>query len=302
MAGRGLLGRGRRLACVLASVSTLVVLASPQSASALVPLSSLPLATEATLTYCSPGGIPLQMDFYRPTGFGLVPVVIQVHGGGWLLGNRNTGISASLVSGYLSQGLAFATIDYRLGDGRAASEDVACAVRFLRANASRLMIRDDRIGAVGQSAGGQLVSLLGTATRAAGFDVGQYLSVSSRVQAVVDEWGPVMFDATDLSILTYIPDVFGTSDLTALKQFSPLTYATSNDPPFLIAQGAQDATVPAYQSINFAHALDAADVSENLILVQHAGHYLQPSGGTPTPSADQVQEAVVSFFASTLWR
>jgi len=240
------------------------------------------------------------MDFYRPTGFGLVPVVIQVHGGGWLLGNRTTGISDSLVSEYLSNGLAFATIDYRLGDGRAASEDVACAVRFLRANASRLMIRADRIGAVGQSAGGQLVSLLGTATRSAGFDVGQYLTVSSRVQAVVDEWGPVIFDTTELSILTYIPAVFGTSDLTELKQYSPLTYATSDDPPFLIAQGTQDSTVPAYQSINFAHALNAAGVSEQLILVQHAGHYLQPAGGTPTPSAAQVQDTVVSFLASIL--
>ena len=290
----------RRLVSAFLGVWAIVALPAPRPASALVPLTDLPSANEATLTYCSPGGTPLAMDLYRPLGLGYVPVILFVHGGGWIVGNRQLGLSSNYVAGYLKNGLAFATIDYRLGDGRAALEDVACAVRFLRANAVRLGLKGDRIGAVGQSAGGQLVSMLGTVPRSAGFDVGEYLGVSSRVQAVVDEWGPVIFDATELTVLDWIPDVFGTSDLTALKQYSPLTYATADDPPFVIVQGAQDLMVPAHQSIDFARALDAAGVSEDAILVQHAGHALHPWNGMPTPGDAAVQDAVLSFLTTTL--
>jgi len=53
-----------------------------------------------------------------------------------------------------------------------------------------LDIDPDEIGAWGQSAGGHLVALLGTAGPAAGWDVGPYPGVSSSVQAVVDMAGP----------------------------------------------------------------------------------------------------------------
>jgi acetyl esterase/lipase len=240
------------------------------------------------------------MDLYRPVGSAAVPVVVQVHGGEWRIGNRTSNVTASLVSAFLKNGIAFATIDYRLLNGRKASYDVACAVRYLRASAAHLGIDGARIGAMGQSAGGQLVSLLGATDRSAGFDVGQYLRESSRVQAVVDEWGPVIFDANELRLLPDIPLVFGTSDLTTLKKYSPLSYLTTDDPPFLLVQGSEDAIVPPYQSQNFSFALTQAGVRHRLIMVQHAGHYLAPAGGTPTPSTASVQASIVDFFVANL--
>jgi hypothetical protein len=71
-----------------------------------------------------------------------------------------------------------------------------------------------RIGAMGQSAGAQLVALLGTAPPFSAFDVGQYSTESSRVQAVADEGGPITFDATLLrSLHTEIAAAFGTRRL-----------------------------------------------------------------------------------------
>ena len=169
------------------SSSVTVSTATPPAS--LLPPSSLPPATEATFTYCSPDGDELQMDFYRPARPSAVPVVLQVHGGGWVLGDRTLNVTAGLVSAFLSKGLAFATIDYRLDNAPDAIEDVACAVRYLRASAARLGIEAARIGAMGQSAGAQLVSLLGTAPPSSGFDVGQYSNESSRVQAVARRVG-----------------------------------------------------------------------------------------------------------------
>ena len=65
-----------------------------------------------------------------------------------------------------------------------------CAIRYLRANAHRFDIDPTEIGAWGQSAGGHLVALLGTAGPSAGWDVGAYADESSGVQAVVDMAGP----------------------------------------------------------------------------------------------------------------
>ncbi|MBO8796930.1 alpha/beta hydrolase fold domain-containing protein, partial [Staphylococcus aureus] len=68
--------------------------------------------------------------------------------------------------------------------------DAKCAVRYLRANAKTYSIDTTRIGAWGSSAGGHLVSLIGTADASAGFDVGEWSNESSRLQAVVDLFGP----------------------------------------------------------------------------------------------------------------
>ncbi len=145
---------------------------------------------------------------------------------------------------------------------------MACAVRYPRAAADALAINGARIGAVGQSAGAQLVSLLGTAGPSDGFDVGQYLNESSRVQAVADEWGPVIFDSAELKILPLIPGIFHTSDLAALKAYSPLTYVSKDDPPFLLVQGTRDTMVPPYQSQAFASALKKQGVPEQLIAIR----------------------------------
>lgn len=241
-------------------------------------------ATSATtLTYCTHAGVALKLDLYRPAGNKPMPVVVAVHGGGWYKGDRFEDVTPKLVAGFLNAHLAFASVDYRLGNGPDAIADVACAVRFLRA-------RFASVGAMGRSAGAQIVSLLATAPRYA----------DSRPDAVVDKWGPVIFDAPLMHTLPRTPSVFGTSDLHALARWSPLSYVTADDPPFLLVHGAQDPTVPVSQSRTFAAALAHAHVPERLIVVAHAGHGLIPVGGAPSPSVVNVQASVVTFFAKAL--
>jgi len=71
-----------------------------------------------------------------------------------------------------------------------------------------------------------------------------------------------------------ISQVFGAApgqSSPVLAAASPVTYIAANDPPFLVIQGAQDTTVPASQSQEFAAKLQAAGVSEKLVMVQNAG-------------------------------
>ena len=237
------------------------------------------------------------------------PVAVMVHGGGWEHGDAGPSNRLSPVeSGLVGRGFVVASLNYRLAPQYvwpAQIEDVKCAIRYLRANAATYGIDTTRIGAWGGSAGGHLVSMLGTAGPSAGYDVGQYLDQSSAVQAVVDEWGPADLTAPGWgpAASQVITQVFGVTPgqpSSVLRAASPVTYVSANDPPFLIIQGEADSTVPASQSQEFAAVLKSAGVPETLLLVRNAGHGLKPAGGLPAPSRTEVNQMIVAFFTKQL--
>jgi acetyl esterase/lipase len=279
-----------------------------------------PAARTTTVTYCRPNTEPLAMDVTEP-GAGAArpaPVVLYVHGGG-PIGDRQVSGPGANVAGQpgadfvrlrdeLSRrGFVVGTIDYRqspLYPWPAQIEDAKCAVRFLRANAAALGIDPGRIGAWGSSGGGHVVSMLGTAGRSAGFDVGQYLERSSRLQAVVDMFGAadlarMQADSTPFGRYFVLPLAFGVNRSRAdLAAASPLTYVAAGDPPFLILHGADDVMVRPYQSQELARRLQAAGVPVTLVLVEHTGHSMVTPGQRPSP--DEVVDMVVAFFTRTL--
>lgn len=262
-----------------------------------------------TVTYCTDGGKALAMDisFPSPRPTAPAPAVIYVHGGGWEHGSRLGGGFLEQLRPQLSaKGFVVASIDYRLAPADrwpAQIVDAKCAVRYLRAHASTYGIDAQRIGAWGGSAGGHLVSLMGTADASAGFDVGEWANESSRLQAVVDLFGPA-----DLTVSAWpseatgvITDVFGMAPGSAsdtLTKASPVTWISRDDPPFLILQGDADQTVPASQSQGFAAKLQAAGVATSLVMVHNGPHGLANPKEQPAP--DQLLTMVVDFFARTL--
>jgi acetyl esterase/lipase len=150
---------------------------------------------------------------------------------------------------------------------------VKAAVRWLRANAETYRLDPNRFAAWGLSAGGHLVAMLGTAGDVAEFEVGENLEVSSRVQAVVDYFGPTDFLQMDVHRL---PDglVHDAPDSPESKlvggpiqehksrvaRANPITYVSKDDSPFLIIHGDKDSLVPYHQSVLLNDALEEADV------------------------------------------
>ena len=137
------------------------------AAEALAPASA---PAPATVQY---GAAPHQvMDLRRPDAAafpGPRPVVLFVHAGGWISGDRTGLPEAALVQ--VARGFAVASIDYQLAaadaDGRAipsfpaAVWDVKRAVRFLKANAGAWSLDPGRIVLMGASAGGHLAAMVG---------------------------------------------------------------------------------------------------------------------------------------------
>jgi len=233
-------------------------------------------------------------------------VVLYVHGGAWTRGSKDPGLAVNDVRMLKERGYLVASVDYRLAPQckfPAQIEDVKCAVRFLRANAAVYGIDGGRIGAMGGSAGGHLVSLLGLSGdqdfNSSGGSAGQ----SARVQAVVDMYGP-----SDISVVPggvdrgLLMQVFGAAERSAavVKLASPVSYVSADDPPFLIIHGEKDPLVPVGQSELLYAALKAAGVPVELLRVRNAGHGLVPSGGLVTPSRIEIMKKMGDFLDSNL--
>jgi acetyl esterase/lipase len=234
------------------------------------------------------------LDLYLPAGEGHFPLVINIHGGAFMLGGKEM-LDGAVARAFLDAGFAVASVDYRLsGEAKfpAAVQDVKAAVRFLRANAGKYRLDGGRFLAFGQSAGGNLASLLGTSGGEAMFEDAALgnAGVSSRVQAVIDWFGPTDFAKMDEQAreqgclesaqrhgefhspesrylgapLAEVPEL--------VRRANPASYASEDDPPFLLQKGERDCMVPVGQSRLLHDALKAAGVAAELEIILGAGH------------------------------
>jgi acetyl esterase/lipase len=281
-----------------------------------------PLPTHNDLVYANvlgDDGSPsqLHMDLWLPASAPTsTPLVMWIHGGGWQAGTYNNPPIA--LQPLLSQGFAVASVEYRLsGDAIAPAQihDVKGAVRFLRAHAVDFNLDAGSFAAWGSSAGGNLAALLGTSADVPGAEggVGGNLAQSSRVQAVIDYFGPtdilnmnldvttppgsaidhdapnspesrlIGFDGPGEGIGVLRDNLNNPTAPFPQKRFlvqlmSPLTQISADDAPMFIAHGDQDTAVPFLQSVKLAAQLTAAGVENQFRLVVGAGHGFGPQG------------------------
>jgi acetyl esterase/lipase len=255
---------------------------------------------ERDITYCTAGGVALKLDVYYPKTMDKpMQVAVYVHGGGWTQGDKASDAGIADVPGLVARGYLVAAVDYRLAPQYkfpAMIEDCKCAIRFLHANAARFNVDPDHIGAWGGSAGGHLVSLLGLTDASAGFEGSAgYADQSSRVQAVVDMFGPTSLRGMPVE---RAEPVFGTTDTFSevFERASPIKYVTKDASPFLILHGEKDTIVPPAQSQMLYDRLKAAGVPATLVMVKNAGHGFDPVGGEISPTREELTKMIGDFF------
>ena len=234
------------------------------------------------VTYVARQGFrPLLMDVYVPVRrTPPVPCVLWIHGGAWWEGDRREtpstwppGLFFQLL---VDAGLAVATVDYRLsGEARwpAQGDDVAEALRFLRAHADVLRIDPRRVGVAGESAGGHLAAmaaLTGTGPTAVQAAAVLYGVTDLRDFDGVDEATPEERSGTpEVLLMGALPD----HAPEAWDAASPLTQAHAGAPPMLLISGDADSVVPARQTVRMHEALVAAGAPDVVLdLVPGADH------------------------------
>jgi len=290
---------GKQLS-VLVSLALMVLLLTPSISTSLArtvgyasrarEIGALSAQTLRDLEYARFGNESLKLDLYLPEGEGPFPLIIWVHGGGWSSGDKDLSSNSAQVR-QTTRGYAVASINYRLSQQAqfpAQIEDCKRAVRWLRAHAAQYDLDPARIAAWGASAGGHLVALMGTSGDVAELEGEGNLDYSSRVQAVVDWFGPtdLLKMSTDslpfpCNLLDHDSPFSPESRLvgcaiqtcrTKTERANPIKYVSLDDPPFLIMHGTDDCLVGPPQSGRLRDALAAAGTDVSLKFIEGAGH------------------------------
>jgi len=248
-------------------------------------------------------------SFPRPA-----PLVGFVHGGGWTSGDQKLGLLLDEVRNeMLSRGYIVVSMTYRKAEEfgnrwPVQIQDVKCVIRHMRALAADYGVDVDRVGVWGSSAGGHLASMLGVtdADDAGGSLEGPgFEGWSSRLRAAVAIGGISDVTPPAQSELHFFgPEwTFDTwpGPSQELIDASPVTWATSDDPPFLVIHGTADTTVEINQAYRLQTALTNAGASVQLVEVVNGGHNLNDVGmGTPSLSLAQLAQIVADFFDATV--
>jgi acetyl esterase/lipase len=235
-----------------------------------------------------------------------LPVVVFIHGGGWVHGDRIGSAAGAIKYAHTGEYAAVA-VGYRLTNEAHWPEqiyDCKAAIRWIRGHAKQYHLDPAKIAVMGSSAGGHLVSLLGTSggVRELEGTLGEWTSESSRVTCVVNLCGPedltkaLMFDKQGAPIVNdaaVVGLLGGTSEERHAEAVaaSPLTYVTPDDPPFLNIQGTKDARV-AFANAEAIHAaLKKAGVPSLLVPITDGGH-----GSTSNPEAQHRAEQFIAKY------
>jgi acetyl esterase/lipase len=258
-----------------------------------------------------PGYRPQVIDVYVPATAGPHPLILYIHGGGWMGGHtRQSGALADfpkVLAALAAEGFTVASLEYRLSAEAkfpAQLQDSNAALRFLRAHARDYRIDPAKVGVWGGSAGGHLAALTAVTARdttldpAAGADGG--------VQAAVTWYG-----VYDFAGMTATPDgnaagirllgCEGPCPAERIRAVSPVSYIDAKDPPFLLIHGDNDKTVPVAQSHLGEAALRKAGVPVQAIYIPGVDHSFIGKTPAATRAATlQAVNATFDFFHKTL--
>jgi acetyl esterase/lipase len=256
-----------------------------------------------------PGYRPMILDIYMPPRGKTTtpkPLVIYVHGGGWMGGHTRAGGALAdfpkALASLAAEGFVVASVEYRLASEArfpAQLDDVRAAIRFLKGNAGKYGIDPDRVGIWGASAGGHLAALAALSCGAPGLDAKPQPAGSECVQAAaiwygVFDFAPIVARAEGAPVA-----LLGCADAAScpadrIKAVSPLTYLDASDPPFLLIHGEGDRTVSVSQSKDAFAKMRAAGVKVDEILMPGIDHSF--IGKTPAETRAATLKAVNATF------
>jgi len=245
---------------------------------------------ESDVVFGKGGEMDLHLDIYRPTGGPEKKMaIIHIHGGGFTQGSK-AGVAGSSRA-FAGLGYVSIATQYRLaGQAKwpAQIEDVKAAIRWTRANASRLNIDADKIAVAGYSAGGLMALVAaGTGDKKELEGNGGNAGVSTKVAACVS------FYAATNANASLFPE--GT-DRETIQAASAANTISPSFAPTIFLHGLADVTIRPESTLDFFQKLRAAGVKVDLHLFQGAPHAFE----TNNPDAALASAQVANLFFDRL--
>lgn len=222
---------------------------------------------ERRLPY-APGGRRFELDVYhhreQPAG---APVLLQVHGGGWVIGNKDQQ-GVPLMLHMAARGWVCVAVNYPLSPRARWPEHIVAlkrAIQWIRTHCGEYGADPSFVAATGGSAGGHLAAMVALSADDKSLQPG-FEHVDTAVQACVPHYG--VYDFTDESgakftrqrlnslLRRYVMSA-GASYPDDYRAASPLYRVSADAPPFLVLHGTNDTLVPVAEARAFVARLRA---------------------------------------------
>ena len=265
------------------------------------------------ITYLTADSFESKLDLYVPRGQASSPrpVVMYIHGGGWVGGAKES--SMLQIMPYLQMGWAAVNVEYRLGRvalAPGAVEDCRCALRWIKNNAEQYGLDPDRIVVTGHSAGGHLSLTTGMLTADAGLDrrCPTRNPDGNRADAALPEMSVAAivnwFGITDVGDLVEGPNAktYAVAWMGSMpnwekvaERVSPLNYVRKGLPPILTIHGDADTIVPYQHAVRLHESLEKTGVTNHLHTVPGGGH-----GGFSRDQARTAFDVIRKFLAEAV--
>jgi acetyl esterase/lipase len=288
---------------------------------------------QKTFVYKTVGRLPIELDFFQPKANKIArPVIIWIHGGALMAGNRN-GLREAQKRFYIDAGYSVVSIDYRLAPETklpAIIDDLRDAVEWVRRNSTKLLNVDrTRIFVVGHSAGGYLALMTGyvlknppnaiisfygygdiqadwyskpdpfylTQERVTEEQVRQLVSDSAITSSQWQNRGAVYLYSRQngkwpLMVGGHDPE----KEASWFYKYCPLKNIHRNYPPVLLIHGDKDTDVPFEQSVLMDQELTLKKIKHKFIKMKGYGHgFENAEGAFHTPEVEKVFADIAAF-------
>ena len=272
------------------------------------------------VSYANHDGVELLGDLYLPAGQGPYPLLVNVHGGYWRRGARET---FQYWGPYLAErGYAGFTVSYRLTKPGKKTypevvHDIRAAVQFMRARAKEFRLDPDRIALWGNSAGAHLAALVALAGDAPlfarAYPQDPHASVNTKVKVLVGvygiydllpQWRHSQLGNPGDNLVECFLGASPIEDRRIYFDASPISYATTanNQTAVFLSWGTEDDVVDyRTQSEPFLLALKQAGFFVRSCVMHGAPHYwLSDPIGEPGSHPGFLAPRLLRFLAERL--
>ena len=218
------------------------------------------------IQYAPGAGRRHQLDVYAPRlGVREAPVLLQIHGGGWVIGDKREQ-ALPLMNHLAARGWVCVAANYRLSPRATFPDhlvDLKRALRWIRENIAEFGGDPRFVAASGGSAGGHLSSLLALTAGDPEYQPG-FEEVDTSLRACVPFYG--VYDLTDhygLQAQPGIDSFFGrvvmkkrfAEEPDAFRKASPMHRIHADAPPFFVIHGSHDSLASVEEARHFAKLL-----------------------------------------------
>ncbi|MGV3459793.1 MAG: alpha/beta hydrolase fold domain-containing protein [Flavobacterium sp.] len=253
--------------------------------------------SQLNIVYTGGAGWEQKLDLYLPKTDKPVPVLINIHGGGWNHGEKESQTGFKL---FFKLGYAVANIEYRLtpnATAPAAVEDARCAIVYLIQHAKELNIDTSKIVMKGGSAGGHLALMAGLLGNDHRFDTNCKTESTIKVAAIIASDAITNLERNDPA--DYNVKQYGSAkkwlgryseDLQFIRSVSPVQYVAKNSPPVFLVHGDADAVVPYEQALQLNKKLEEAGVKKVFITKKGGGHGIKDTKEVKQHISDEMEK------------